>query len=137
MASIHAVSGKFIYLLAVILYFIEIIFIDVHMLSPLPLMGSSRTSGGLFRGHARGNLPNHADLSTVNKNFEGSVKGEVYLYLTDQYPRNVKFEFLRGDSELVVIVNVVDSMAPILDTVAKKFAIIRSAYSLFLFTYLF
>jgi hypothetical protein len=106
------------------------------MLSPLPLMGSSRTSGGIFRGRARGNLPNHADLSTVNHEFEGPVKGEVNLYLTDQYPRNVKFEFLRGDSELVVIVNVVDRMAPILDTVAHKFPIIRSVY-VFFFIYLF
>ena len=89
-------------------------------------MGSSRTSGGLLCGRAHGNFPKHADLTTVNLQNEGPVKGEVYIYMTDQYPRHLKFETLKGDSELVVIVNVVDSMAPILDMVGHKFSIIRS-----------
>jgi hypothetical protein len=100
------------------------------MFSPIqPLMGSSRTSGGILRGRARGNLPNHADFITTNLELEGPVKGEVYLYLTDQYPRHVNFEFLKGDSELVVMVNVVESMGPILDVVARKFSIIQGVYS--------
>jgi len=90
-------------------------------------MGSSRTTGGILRGRARGNLPNHADFVTANLEI-GPVKGEVYLYLTDQYPRHVKFEFLKGDSELVVMVNVVESMAPILDVVARKISIIQGVY---------
>jgi hypothetical protein len=96
-------------------------------------MGSSRTLGGIFRGHARGNLPNHADLTTVDFEFERPVKGEVYLYLTELYPRHVNFEFLKGESELVVMVNVADSMAPILDVVAHKFSVIRSVYNLFIY----
>jgi hypothetical protein len=88
-------------------------------------MGSSRTSGGLFRGQARGNIPNHADLSTVNNEFKVPVKGEVHLYLTDQYPRDVNFELLRGKSDLVVIVNVAESMSPILNMVAHKFSVIK------------
>ena len=98
--------------------------LDASMLS-LPLMGSSRTSGGLFRGHARGNIPKHADLSTVNNDFKVPVKGDVHLYITDQYPRHVNFENLRGDSDLVVIVNVTNSMAPILNMVSNKFSGIR------------
>ena len=57
---------------------------------------------------------------------ETPVKGEVYLYLTDQYPRHLNFELLRGESELVVIVKVVGSMAPILQMVARKFSVIQS-----------
>ena len=96
------------------------------MSSPvLPLMGSSRTSGGIFRGHAHGNILNHADIIMTNMGFEGSVMGEVYLYVTDQYLRQVKFELLKGDSHLVVKVKAVRSMAPILDVVAHKFSIIQ------------
>lgn len=105
----------------------RIFLVDVVMLSSLPLMGSSRTSGGVFRGHARGNIPKHADLTTVNIEFKVPVKGEVHLYLTEQYPRLINFELLRGESDLVVIVNVVESMAPILDMVAHKFSAIKRA----------
>ena len=38
----------------------------------------------------------------------------------------MKFESLRGDSELVVVVKVVESMAPIVDMVSHKFLIIQS-----------
>ena len=105
--------------------------VDVVTVSSLPLMGSSRTSGGLFRGQARGNIPNHADLSTVNNEFKVPVKGEVHLYFTDQYPREVNFDVLRGESDLVVIVNVAESMSPILNMVAHKFSVIKRVYNLF------
>lgn len=91
-----------------------------------PLMGSSRISGGIFRGHAHGNVPNHADLMTMTVELKTPVKGEVYLYLTEQYPRHVKFELLKGESELVVVVQVVGSIAPILEMVARKFSVIQS-----------
>jgi hypothetical protein len=96
-------------------------------------MGSSRTSGGLFRGRAHGNIPKHADLDTVNNEFKVPVKGEVHLYITDQYPRYVNFDLLRGESDLVVMANVTDSMAPILDMVVHKLSIIRRVYFLFVF----
>ncbi|KAF8808432.1 hypothetical protein BYT27DRAFT_7255550 [Phlegmacium glaucopus] len=99
---------------------------DVHMSSPIqPLMGSSQTSGGILCGRACGNFPNHADFTITNLELEGPVKGEVYLYLTDQYPGHINFEFLKGDSELVVLVNVVENMVPILNMVAHKFSIIQ------------
>ena len=65
--------------------------------------------------------------------FEVPVKGEVYLYLTDQYPCRVNFEFLRGESDLVIVVNVAESMAPILDMVAHKFSVIKRAYKSFIY----
>jgi hypothetical protein len=93
-----------------------------------PLMGSSRTTGGFIRGHAYGNIPNHADITSTPLKFEVPLKGEVFLYLTDEYPRDVKFEDLKGDSELVVMVKVVGSMGPILEVVARKCSIIQSEY---------
>jgi hypothetical protein len=89
-------------------------------------MGSSRTSGGLLRGRAHGNKLKHADMITVDNESDVPVKGEVNLYLTDQYPRNVNFDFLRGESGLVAMVNVAKTMAPILDVVARKFSVIKS-----------
>ena len=96
-----------------------------------PLMGSSRTSGGFSRGRAYGNIPKNADFRPTA--LEIPVKGEVFLYLTAQYPRDVKFEVLKGDSELVVMVNVVGSMAPILGTVAHKLSIIQSECVFYVF----
>jgi hypothetical protein len=90
----------------------------------IPSMGSSRITGGFIRGHAYGNVMNHADFTATV--FETPVMGEVYLYLTDQYPRYVNFELLKGQSELVVMVKVAKSMAPILKMVARKFSVIQS-----------
>lgn len=97
-----------------------------------PSMGSSKISGGKLRGLAHGNVLNHADFTHTTLEFETPVKGEVYLYLTDEYPRNVNFDHLKGESELVVIVKAVSSFAPILDMVAHKFSIIQSEYFYFL-----
>lgn len=93
-----------------------------------PSMGSSRITGGIFCGHAQGNVLNHADISAMSMSldFNTPVKGEVFLYLTDQYPRHINFDLLKGESELVVIVKVVGSMAPILNMVARKFSVIQS-----------
>ena len=100
------------------------------LLSSLPLMGSSQTSGGILHGRAQSNVPNHADLATVNDEIKVPVKGEVHLYITDQYPRHINFDLLRGESDLVVMANVVESMAPILNMVAHKESVIKSVHKL-------
>jgi hypothetical protein len=93
----------------------------------VPLMGSSQTSGGVLRGRAQGNIPNHADIGNTSFDLDlPAVKGEVSLYLTDQYPRDVNFETLKGESELVVIVKAVGGMAAVLGMVARKCSIIQS-----------
>jgi hypothetical protein len=127
------VTGKIIILM--IGYIFEFLLVDVDM-SFVPAMGSSRSSGGLFRGRARGNIPKHADLSTVDFESGVPVKGEVHLYLTEQYPHHVNFELLRGESDLVVIVNVTESMAPILNMVAHKFSPIRRVYKLLVYLFI-
>jgi hypothetical protein len=97
---------------------------DNHPPTDQPLMGSSRTFGGFSRGQSHGNVPNHADLPTSE--FVRAIKGEVCLYVTDQYPRHINFEALKGESDMVAIVEVVDSISLVLEKVARKFAIIQS-----------
>jgi hypothetical protein len=93
----------------------------------MPLMGSSQTSGAVFHGHAQGNVPNHADFGNTPFDLDlPAVKGEVSLYLTDKYPRDVNFETLRRESELVVMVKAVGGMAAVLGMVAQKCSIIQS-----------
>jgi hypothetical protein len=62
------------------------------------------------------------------------IKGEVSLYVTDQYPRHINFEQLKGESEMVAMVEASDSMTVVLEKVAGKFAIIQSS-STFLVIY--
>jgi hypothetical protein len=93
----------------------------------VPLMGSSRTSGGVFRGLAQRNIPNHADIGNTSFDLDlPSVKGKVSLYLTDQHPRYVNFETLKGESELVVIIKAVGGMAAVLGMVARRCSMIQS-----------
>ena len=92
----------------------------------VPLMGSSRISGGLFCGHAYGNVPKHADFGNTSLDMDLPVKGEVSLYLTDKFPCDVNFETLKGESELVVMVKAIGGMAAILGMVANKCSIIQS-----------
>ena len=51
------------------------------LLASQPMMGSSRISGGILRGHAWGNTSKHADIMTTNE-LETPVKGEVHLSYT-------------------------------------------------------
>lgn len=100
--------------------------------SEQPLMGSSRISGGFLRGRSHGNVPKHADFTTTPEPGR-PIKGDVCLYVMDQYPRHVKFESLKGESDMVVMVEVVESMALILEKVARKFSIIQSECPSYLF----
>jgi hypothetical protein len=40
--------------------------LDIQMGNPISLQGASRTTGGIFRGKALGNKPNHADFEDEN-----------------------------------------------------------------------
>ena len=66
-------------------------------------------------------MPNHADLTATSLDVQIPIKGEVSLYMTDEYPHDLKFEEMKGESDLVVMVKVVRTMAPILEMVAWKF----------------
>jgi hypothetical protein len=96
------------------------------LVADLPLMGSSRISGGFSCGLSHGNVPNHADFNMSTLELGTPIKGEVSLYVTDQYPRDINFDLLKGESEMVVMVGVVKSMALVLEKVARKVAMIKS-----------
>ena len=60
-----------------------------------PKYGSSRTSGGLFRGRAVGNSLNAADYSNRdNSDYIGPVPGHILLYLSQDDPASVVPESL-------------------------------------------
>jgi hypothetical protein len=103
----------------------------------VPLMGSSRMSGGHFRGNAQGNIPNHADFGNPSLDLDIPVKGEVFLYLTEKYPRDINFEILKGESDLVVMVKAVGGMAAILGMVARKCSLIQSECAFYVLISLF
>ena len=46
--------------------------------------------------------------------------------MMDEYPYDLKFEEMKGESDLVVMVKVVGTMAPILEMVVQKFPDIQS-----------
>ena len=49
----------------------------------------------IFMGKFNGNVPNHENIPTSD--FVRPVKGEVCLYITNQYPFQINFDALRGD----------------------------------------
>ncbi|KAG6904291.1 hypothetical protein DXG01_011149, partial [Tephrocybe rancida] len=65
---------------------------DVHMRSPplspsRDLQGASRTTGGIFRGRAHGNVFNHADVDDFIESDVIPTKGEVHLYTSHGDPQ--------------------------------------------------
>lgn len=54
------------------------------------LHGASRTVGGIFRGHAVGNVYNNADFNEM-MGFDtlGPVKGKVYLFISSADPATI------------------------------------------------
>lgn len=64
-------------------------FTEIQMKSPSisPLQGASRTTGGIFRGRALGNVFNFADADVEDK--EGPVMGKVRIYTEHVIPTQV------------------------------------------------
>ncbi|KAG6912827.1 hypothetical protein DXG01_011734, partial [Tephrocybe rancida] len=65
---------------------------NVHMMSPslspsCDLQGASRTTGGIFRGRAHGNVFNHADMDDFIGSDVIPTKGEVHLYTSHGDPQ--------------------------------------------------
>jgi hypothetical protein len=55
------------------------------MRSP-PLEGSSRTTGGIFRGKAHGNIFNIGDVKDLEDDSLGHAKGKVFVYRLGEDP---------------------------------------------------
>jgi hypothetical protein len=63
----------------------------------IPAYGSSRSTGGVFRGHAQGNTFNMADANDVWADINAysdnlgqkAEKGKIYLYISDLNPPEI------------------------------------------------
>ena len=60
----------------------------------IPAYGSSRSTGGVFRGHAQGNTFNMADANDVWNDINSydnkpAEKGKIYIYISDLNPPEV------------------------------------------------
>lgn len=90
---------------------ILIYILDITMHSPpkehIPAYGSSRSTGGTFRGRAVGNTFNIADVrqvwGDVNCSDGEPIKGKIYLYISDLNPAVVDI------SQSSFVVNVYDT----------------------------
>jgi hypothetical protein len=93
------------------------------MSSPPRLHGSSRTTGGILRGHALGNTLNIADFNNV-EDVHYPIPGKVLLYSSNQDPANLSIQSMRPSA--FIKHNVTTSIRPVLMKVAEKFSPIQS-----------
>jgi hypothetical protein len=110
--------------LQIILYSCLHVFVDVHMASPSntpsrDLRGASRTTGGVFQGHAIGNVFNFADADDADIDMIVPRTGKVHLYTSIVNPVDVK-------PSRVLKINVSFSMGPILKSIAAKWSPVES-----------
>ena len=87
-----------------------------------PKYGSSRTSGGLFHGHAVGNSLNAVDYSNCdNSDYIGPVPGHILLYLSQDDPVSVVPESLTPYACLSYDYSPKTPIAPVLEKIARKY----------------
>jgi hypothetical protein len=113
-------DGCLFYLLSFLLFTLVL---DIKMDSPPRLYGSSRTTGGLFRGHALGNTLNTADFNDLEDVFH-PVLGRVLVYSSKEDPANLSIQNMKPSA--FIKHNVTPSIKPVLTKVAEKFSPIKS-----------
>lgn len=104
--------------------------LDIRMHSP-ELQGASRTSGGILRGRAHGNVFNFADVTDVLKqdpDYRMASKGKVYIYSSSSNPTTLSPEMMKPMATVKVITS--ETIAPMLQQVTRRFSPVRSKYSL-------
>ena len=93
------------------------------------LQGASRTSGGIFRGHAQGNVFNLADVADVLKQDPGygvAPKGRVYVYSSPLNPTTLEPAKMKPMATVKVTTS--QTIAPMLLQVSRRFSPVRSKY---------
>lgn len=116
-------GAYFIYILFLLSF---ILILDIKMNSPPtspPRHGSSRTTDGIFRGHAQGNMPNAADFEDVQDVLH-PIPGKVFVYSSSQDPANLSIQNMKPSAFIKHIVT--RSIQPVLSKVAEKYSPIRS-----------
>jgi hypothetical protein len=98
-----------------------------------PLQGASRTSGGISRGRAQGNVFNLADATDVS--VQGprqgmASKGRVFIYSSSSNPTTLDHELMKPMATVKVLTS--QTIAPMLQQVTRRFSPVRSKYT---FTY--
>jgi hypothetical protein len=90
------------------------------MASP-PLAGSSRTTGGILRGRAQGNVFNVGDVKDMVDDGLGHAKGKVLVYRPGQDPEVHK-------PQMTLKAKVGGKLGPLVDELSSKFSPIKSKY---------
>jgi len=96
--------------------------------SPHPprLEGASRTSGGILRGKAFGNVFNHADLSDIFQDSMGAIKGRVFVYLSNHDPASFDFETSRPS--FFFKHDVTATVSPLLQEMGRRYEPVASKF---------
>jgi hypothetical protein len=81
------------------------------------LQGASRTTGGVLRGRALGNVFNHADGG--DNIYVGPRKGKVLVYQSPKDPMNQK-------PDMSITSEVTPRLKPVLKSLARKYSPVRS-----------
>lgn len=117
----------------IIYYLIRIL--DTHMRSPnnspKRLQGASRTTGGILRGRAHGNVFNFADARDVLDQDPQHVmasRGRVYIYTSPLNPTTLDPEQMKPMATVKVTTS--QTITPMLQQVTRRFSPVRSKYSL-------
>lgn len=99
------------------------LFVDVPMISPPVspprdvLQGASRTTGGVLRGRAYGNVFNHADVE--DERHVGPRKGKVLVYQSPKDPMIHK-------ADMSITLEVTSQLKPVLKSLAQKYSPVQS-----------
>jgi len=104
--------------------------LDVHMNSPPPsqfeLQGSSRMTGGIFRGRAYGNNLNQADFAEEEDALIPIV-GKVYLYITAQDSAEWNLATMNRQ---VIKLEVTNSLRAVLEEIGDRHSPVRRKWQL-------
>ena len=98
------------------------------MASPttIPAEGSSRSTGGLLRGKAIGNVVNFANMQDIAaaEPIDTSVKGTVKVYTSDIEPSELDFANMKPITKVTIKINT--NLGPVLAEVANRYPAIKS-----------
>jgi len=104
---------------------------DISNLAPpekeAPANGSSRSTGGILRGRALGNVFNIGDpFDDIPQDVAPLARGRVNVTIVQQPPSDVIIE--NPTSHLKVVSPCYDTLGPLLKKVAKSYSPVRSKY---------
>jgi hypothetical protein len=98
------------------------------MASPPPMdaNGASRTTGGILRGRAHGNVFNHAD--DMDPIYVGPRVGKVYVYQSPQIPD-------AKNCDTSIKCEVTPQLKPVLKALARRFSPVSSKFYFLIYIY--